>query len=263
MGLLSQGHLVETDRSGLVAEYAGQTAPKAHKKIDEALDGVLFIDEAYSLVAEKGDDPYGSEALQVLLKRMEDNRDRLVVILAGYPRPLEKLLRSNPGLLSRFSRHFSFPDYTAAELGQIFESLCRKNRYTFPLLTRVKLLLGFDRLFSCKDEHFGNGRLVRNIFERSVSRLANRISGLIPLTRELLTTLETEDIEMEDVPVEVWKDLDSESRMFRMVCPGCKHTSRVPQKYLGHKVNCKRCNLSFSADWGELVRDGSPVGGNA
>jgi len=102
MGLLAKGHLVETDRSGLVAEYAGQTAPKAHKKIDEALDGVLFIDEAYSLVAERGDDPYGAEALQVLLKRMEDDRSRLVLVLAGYPRPLERLLGSNPGPVVSF-----------------------------------------------------------------------------------------------------------------------------------------------------------------
>jgi hypothetical protein len=255
MGLLTQGQLIETDRSGLVAEFAGQTGPKSHKKIDEALDGVLFIDEAYSLVAEKGDDPYGTEALQVLLKRMEDDRDRLVVVLAGYPRPLEKLLRSNPGLSSRFSRHFSFPDYTASELGQIFESLCRKNRYILPPLTRVKLLLGFDYLLSCKDERFGNGRLVRNCFEQSIGRLANRISGIVPLTRELLTVLEPGDIEMENVPAEVWKDLDSGSRTFRMTCPGCHHTSRVPQKYLGHTVSCKRCSHGFSADWGEVAQD--------
>jgi hypothetical protein len=251
MGLLSQGHLVETDRSGLVAEYAGQTAPKAHKKIDEALDGVLFIDEAYSLVAEKGDDPYGSEALQVLLKRMEDDRTRLVVILSGYPRPLEKLLRYNPGLSSRFSRRYAFPDYSASELGQIFETLCRKNRYTLPSLCRAKLLLGFNYLLTHRDERFGNGRLARNIFEQSIERLANRISAIVPLTHELLTTLEAVDIEMEDVPAEVWKDLESESQVFRMSCPGCHHTSRIPQAYLGRKVNCKRCNLSFSADWGE------------
>src|SRR5262249_31610405 len=107
MGLLAKGHLVETDRSGLVAEYAGQTAVKTNKKIDEALDGVLFIDEAYSLVSDKkGDDAYGAEAVQTLLKRMEDDRDRLVVILAGYPKPITRLLRSNPGLSSRFSRQF-------------------------------------------------------------------------------------------------------------------------------------------------------------
>jgi hypothetical protein len=148
LGLLARGHLIETDRSGLVAEYAGQTAPKTHKKIDEALDGVLFIDEAYSLVAERGDDPYGLEAVQVLLKRMEDNRDRLIVMLAGYPAPIDRLLKSNPGLSSRFSRMLDFPDYSAAELGSIFESLCRKNRDTVSVLTRVKLLLGFQYLLA-------------------------------------------------------------------------------------------------------------------
>jgi hypothetical protein len=255
MGLLSQGHLVETDRSGLVAEFAGQTAPKAHKKIDEALDGVLFIDEAYSLVADKGDDPYGTEALQVLLKRMEDDRNRLVVILAGYPRPLQKLLRQNPGLSSRFSRQFAFPDYSAAELGQIFDTLCQKNRYTLPASTRAKLILGFDYLLRQKDERFGNGRLARNVFEKSIGRLANRISGIVPLTCELLTTLEAEDVEMEGVPDEVWKDLSSETLAFRIACPGCQHASRVPQAYLGRKVNCKRCKESFTAEWGEIATD--------
>jgi AAA+ superfamily predicted ATPase len=254
MGILSRGHLIETDRSGLVAEYAGQTAPKAHKKIDEALDGVLFIDEAYSLVAEKGDDPYGNEAVQVLLKRMEDNRDRLVVVLAGYPEPLERLLRSNPGLSSRFSRAFRFPDYSAAELGRIFEMLCTTNRYILPAATRVKLLLGFHYLLTHRDENFGNGRLVRNVFEQAISRLANRIATVAPLTREILTTLEPADIIMEGVPDELWKDLDK-PREFQVACPGCKQSSRLPQDYLGHKVHCKRCNQSFVADWGEIADD--------
>ncbi|MEO8495655.1 MAG: AAA family ATPase, partial [Planctomycetota bacterium] len=112
MGVLSKGHLIETDRSGLVAEYAGQTGPKTNQKVDEALDGVLFVDEAYSLVAESGDDPYGREAVQALLKRMEDNRDRLVVVLAGYPEEMDRLIRSNPGLSSRFNTKLTFEDYT-------------------------------------------------------------------------------------------------------------------------------------------------------
>src|SRR5262245_17493858 len=112
MGVLKKGQLIETDRSGLVAEYAGQTGPKTHKKIDEALDGVLFIDEAYTLIASDGEDPYGHEAVQTLLKRMEDDRERLVVILAGYPMEMAILLRSNPGLSSRFSRQLDFLDYT-------------------------------------------------------------------------------------------------------------------------------------------------------
>jgi hypothetical protein len=256
MGLLTKGHLVETDRSGLVAEYAGQTAPKAHKKITEALDGVLFIDEAYSLVAESGDDPYGTEALQVLLKRMEDDRGRLVVILAGYPRPLERLLRSNPGLSSRFSRNFLFPDYSAPELGRIFESLCRQNRYTLPAGTRAKLLLGFHYLLACRDEHFGNGRLARNVFEQAISRLANRITGVLPLTRALLTTLEPEDIAMEGVPDMVWDGLKCEGGTVHLECPGCHHASRFPQQFLGRKVHCRRCQTSFDADWGDIESEG-------
>ncbi len=255
MGLLEKGHLVETDRAGLVAEYAGQSAPKAHKKIDEALDGVLFIDEAYSLVAEKGDDPYGNEALQVLLKRMEDDRGRLVVVLAGYPRPLDRLIKSNPGLSSRFNRAFAFPDYSAAELGRIFESLCRQNRYVLPPVTRAKLLLGFDYLLKHRDEHFGNGRLVRNVFEQAIARLANRITGVLPLTRELLTTLRAEDVIMDKVPESVWQGLEAGAHTFRIECPGCHHSCRSPQEYLGHKVHCKHCQATFTADWGEVAAD--------
>jgi AAA+ superfamily predicted ATPase len=254
-GLLARGHLVETDRSGLVAEYAGQTAPKAHKKIDEALDGVLFIDEAYSLVAEKGDDPYGSEALQVLLKRMEDDRGRLVVVLAGYPKPLDRLLRSNPGLSSRFNRCFAFPDYSAAELGRIFDSLCQQNRYVLPAATRARLLLGFDSLLRHRDEHFGNGRLVRNAFEQAIARLANRIAGVLPLTRELLTTLEPEDVVLDGVPESVWQGLEGGAPAFRLECPGCRHGYTFPPQYLGQRVRCTACQASFTADWGEVATD--------
>jgi AAA+ superfamily predicted ATPase len=252
MGILARGHLIETDRSGLVAEYAGQSAPKSHKKIDEALDGVLFIDEAYSLVAERGEDPYGMEALQVLLKRMEDNRDRLVVVLAGYPEPMENLLASNPGLSSRFSRHFTFPDYTASELGHIFQSLSSKNRYELPALTRVKLLLGFQYLLDHRDEKFGNGRLARNVFEQAIERLANRIMGMAPLTRELLVTLEPDDILMPDIPEEIWHDLDSAVRSLRAICPFCQHSGSSSQNHLGKQIQCPACKKSFIFEWGEF-----------
>jgi len=253
MGILTRGHLVETDRSGMVAEYAGQSAPKSHKKIDEALDGVLFIDEAYSLVAERGEDPYGLEALQVLLKRMEDNRDRLVVVLAGYPEPMEGLLDSNPGLSSRFSRHFTFPDYTASELGRIFQTLCSKNRYELPALTRVKLLLGFQYLLDHRTEKFGNGRLARNIFEQGIERLANRIMGQVPLSRELLMTLEPDDILMPDTPDELWADLNSKECHFRAVCPACKHPGRASQNHLGKQIQCPACRQTFPFEWGEIA----------
>ncbi len=253
MGILKRGHLVETDRSGLVAEYAGQTAPKAHKCIDEALDGVLFIDEAYSLVAEKGDDPYGAEAVQTLLKRMEDDRDRLVIILAGYPRPIERLLRSNPGLSSRFSRTFRFPDYTARELGLIFQTMCDRDRYVLPPPTRARLLLGFRHLQSCRDEHFGNGRCARNVFERSIRRLANRLAAVAPLTRELLTTLRPEDIVMDGVLPASWPDLERGCRGFAVPCRDCGQTATVAGEQLGRAVLCAACNRKFVADWGEPV----------
>jgi hypothetical protein len=252
MGILKGGHLIETDRSGLVAEYAGQTAPKTNQRIDEALDGVLFIDEAYSLVAEGGEDPYGSEALQVLLKRMEDDRDRLVVILAGYPRPLRDLLRTNPGLSSRFGRTFDFPDYSAVELARIFATMCQRDRYQMPARTRAKLLLGFRYLLHRRDEHFGNGRLARNIFERSVRRLANRLAGIRPLTRELLTTLQPEDLVLEGVPPNCWSGLDSDAYCFQLACPGCRHGNRLPQKLLGQRVKCRQCGAEYQADWGEV-----------
>ncbi|MBI3465414.1 MAG: AAA family ATPase [Planctomycetes bacterium] len=193
LGILKRGHLIETDRSGLVAEYVGQTGPKTNKKVDEALDGILFIDEAYSLVAENGDDPFGAEAVQTLLKRSEDNRDRLVVILAGYTGPMDRLLHSNPGLSSRFSRRLEFPDYTADELCSILESLCGQNHYSLDEAARCKVAAGFERAVAARDEHFGNGRLVRNVFEDAIRRMANRIAEIVPLTHEILTTLEAED----------------------------------------------------------------------
>ncbi|HEV7999927.1 MAG TPA: AAA family ATPase [Planctomycetaceae bacterium] len=198
LGILKSGHTVETDRAGLVAEYAGQTGPKVNKRVDQALDGLLFIDEAYSLIAESGDDPFGNEAVQVLLKRMEDDRQRLVVVLAGYPRLMDRMIDSNPGLRSRFQRTFNFADYDADELVQIFESLCARGQYELTDPARVKLRTVFQTLVAGRDEYFGNGRLARNLFERAVGRLANRIVKIAPITRTLLTTFEEEDILLED-----------------------------------------------------------------
>jgi tellurite resistance protein len=251
MGVLPKGHLIETDRSGLVAEYAGQTAPKTKKRIDEALGGVLFIDEAYGLVAEASEDPYGREAVQTLLKRMEDDRERLAVVLAGYPEPMDLLLRSNPGLASRFSTQLAFADYQPSELGGIFQHLCDKNHYRVPGKTQARLLLGFRWLYEHRDEHFGNGRLVRNIFERAIRRLANRIAGVVPVTEELLSTLAPEDIELTDVPAEVLARAEDDGQRFLVICPGCRGKSRVPVGILGLTVKCKACDHRFTAAWGE------------
>ena len=177
LGILEKGHLVETDRSGLVAEYAGQTGPKTNAKIDEALDGVLFIDEAYTLIDSNGQDQYGREAVQTLLKRMEDQRDRLIVILAGYPHEMQKMIQSNPGLSSRVGTTMHFDDYSPEALCRIFDLIASKAKYTLPTESRRRLLRGFTYLYVRRDRHFGNGRCSRNSFERSVRRLANRLAS--------------------------------------------------------------------------------------
>lgn len=253
LGVLKKGHLVETDRSGLVARYAGQTAPLTHKKIDSAIDGVLFVDEAYSLVAEEGDDPYGSEALQVLVKRTEDDRHRLVAILAGYSEPMNRLIAANPGLASRFSTRLVFDDYTPGELGRIFQLMCDKNHYEIPAETQARLLAAFAWAYKHRDKHFGNGRLARNVFERAIRRLANRIAGVAPVTKELLTVLQPEDIEVDGVPASAVSPEAIAKLEFEMKCPGCGVSRRLQARHLGRRVQCKKCSTAFAANWPEVV----------
>jgi adenylate kinase family enzyme len=254
MGVLQKGHLVETDRSGLVAEYMGQTGAKTQAKINEALDGVLFIDEAYSLVARDGQDPYGNEAVQALLKRAEDDRHRLVVILAGYPDEMETLLRTNPGLSSRFNRVLSFDDYSSLEMARIFGSMCDKNRYKLAGGTRARLMLGLSELHRRRDRHFGNGRTVRNLFEQAIRRMANRIADIRELSAEQLMLLESEDVEFKDLPKGMMLETaDDGPWRFRVVCPECGHTSKSRGSYLGQKVRCPKCEHDFVADWGEPI----------
>ena len=252
LGILRKGHLVECDRSGLVAEYVGQTGPKTNKIIDSALDGVLFIDEAYSLLGEgQGGDAFGAEAVQTLLKRMEDDRRRLVVILAGYSRPMERLLRSNPGLSSRFSRRFEFPDYAAEELGRIFGRLAAEHRFQLPAAGRLRLLVGFHHLRDRRDEHFGNGRVARDTFEKAVRRLANRLADVAPLTEELLSTFEPDDIVLEGLDETALAGLAAACPHFRIACPGCQRSQRLPSEMLGQHVRCRKCQREFAVDWAE------------
>ena len=192
MGLLKKGHLVETDRSGLVGEYVGQTAPKTNAKIDEALDGVLFIDEAYSLVG--GENDYGAEAIATLLKRMEDNRDRLVVILAGYTDEIKEFIDSNPGLQSRFNRYIHFNDYSTAELLDIFKLNLKKSRYKIKRDAFELLEQKIACAVSGKDKNFGNARYVRNTFERIIQQQANRLAKQSSIVSEDLSLITKEDI---------------------------------------------------------------------
>ena len=199
LGILDKGQTVETDRTGLVAQFAGQTGPRTNERVDEALGGVLFVDEAYSLISENAEDAYGTEAVQTLLKRMEDDRDKFVVVLAGYPAPMQKMLRSNPGLSSRFQRTYRFADYSAKDLLRIYYVFCQKYHYRLPKPTRRKLLDGFDEQIRKKDEHFGNGRLARNVFEQSIRNMSSRVVNVAPLTREVLTTIQPEDVNFQAV----------------------------------------------------------------
>lgn len=193
LGILKKGHLVETDRSGLVAEYVGQTAVKTNKIIDKALDGVLFIDEAYSLV-QGGSNDYGTEAISTLLKRMEDDRDRLVVILAGYSDEMKQFIDSNPGLQSRFNRYINFVDYEADELKKIFMLNINKNEYKLSPEAEQKLKAVLTKAVEEKDKNFGNGRFVRNLFEKTIENQATRLSSVGNITNELLAAIEAIDI---------------------------------------------------------------------
>ncbi|MEM6798685.1 MAG: AAA family ATPase [Planctomycetota bacterium] len=253
LGVLDKGHLIETDRSGLVAEYAGQTGPKTNKRIDDAMDGLLFIDEAYSLVATNSEDPYGREAVQALLKRAEDDRQRLVVILAGYPSEMQTLLESNPGLSSRFNRTLEFVDYKPLELAQIFGLMCRQNRYELTAAARLKILLGLEWEYRRRDRHYGNGRAVRNLFEQAVRRMANRLAEDADITQEELVTLEAADIDFSRVTADAFAAVDESQLRLTLACPKCDHANVAPTSFLGKPVKCPKCDARFTADWGELA----------
>ena len=196
LGVLKRGHLVETDRAGLVAGYIGQTAAKVDEVVKAALDGVLFIDEAYSLARGGGEDKrdFGNEAIEALLKRMEDHRGRLVVIVAGYPDEMETFIKSNPGLQSRFNRYFHFEHYQPQELLDIFKLFAKKADFTPNEDAEEKLLFIFETLYEKRHSTFGNARVARNLFEQCIERQANRIVSIAPLTEEILMTLTEDDI---------------------------------------------------------------------
>ena len=195
LGVLKKGHTVETDRSGLIGQYVGQTAPKTDTVIQKAINGVLFIDEAYALVPEDATNDFGQEAIATLLKRMEDYRDSLVVIVAGYRDEMKKFIDSNPGLQSRFTRYIDFPDYTGGELYDIFCMYMRKNQYVLDDEASDYLKEAFDYVVAHKDRNFGNARFARNIFEKAIQQQANRLSGRKNLSKEELTELTLEDLQ--------------------------------------------------------------------
>lgn len=195
LGILSKGHMVETDRAGLVAGYVGQTAQKVKKVVNQALGGVLFIDEAYALASyNQTSNDFGPEAVATLLKLMEDHRDDLVVIVAGYPEKMRNFLHSNPGLESRFNKFIEFPDYSPQELTDILEYFASQYDYVLSNAARQKATKVFEAAYRLRDELFGNARFARNLFERAISKQASRIARAETITDEMLFTLEADDI---------------------------------------------------------------------
>lgn len=194
IGVLSKGQLIETDRSGLVAGYVGQTAIKTQEIVQKALGGILFIDEAYTLSSNESGNDFGKEAIDTLLKLMEDNRNDLVVIVAGYSEPMEKFLKSNPGIESRFNTFIHFEDYNFAELHKIFASFCKKYNYTVENEAEKLLLQYFQSMEMNKNENFANAREVRNIFENIIKNQANRLANETNISDKMLLEITIEDL---------------------------------------------------------------------
>lgn len=206
LGILSKGQLVEVDRSGLVAGYVGQTATKTTEVIQKALGGVLFIDEAYALNSSSEND-FGQEAIDTLLKAMEDNRDDLVVIVAGYDGLMDRFIHSNPGLESRFNRYLHFDDYTLDEMLAIFEMQCKKGCYELDEAAKEAVKAQIDKE-NTSSISFGNARGIRNIFERVLVAQANRLAAMENVTREDLLRITAEDVDLSDGAADAEKEQD-------------------------------------------------------
>jgi stage V sporulation protein K len=249
LGVLKKGHLIECDRSALVAEYMGQTAVKTNVVINSALDGILFIDEAYSLAKDYED--YGQEAIETLLKRMEDERDRLIVIVAGYTEPMERFINSNPGLHSRFSRFIQFPDYGPQELCRIFSQMCRKNGLTMISALKEKVLHHFAWLHQQRGESFGNARLVRNCFEAAINAQATRLAQAEKLDAQSLSTLLEEDL---DSPAEKSLQAYRKARStYTVRCPHCGEVYGWTPTLQITDAQCNKCKQIYNCEFGIIA----------
>jgi stage V sporulation protein K len=248
LGVLKKGHLIECDRAALVAEYVGQTAPKTNTVIDSALDGILFIDEAYTLAKDQED--FGQEAIDTLLKRMEDNRDRLIVIVAGYPAEMQTFINSNPGLHSRFTRFIDFPDYTPQELSRIFALMCHKNGLTLDRELREKILHHFTSSHRDRTLNFGNARLVRNCFEEVINNQATRLANSGDFDPRALVLLKAEDLR---TPAEADFEKYRKSRKGYVI--PCTHCGQVYSWTADLEIVeavCDKCGKIYNCEFGLL-----------
>jgi MoxR-like ATPase len=249
LGVLRKGHLIECDRAALVGEFVGQTAPKTNAIIDSALDGILFIDEAYTLSKERED--YGQEAIDTLLKRMEDSRDRLVVVVAGYPKEMERFINSNPGLRSRFNRYIEFGDYAPLELARILALMCRRNGLRLAPALKERVIGLFHAHHAARDEHFGNARLVRNCFETMITAQASRLVNGPPPDAAALALLVSEDLEW---PAGLSDVLPPPSqRRYRVLCPACGEVYKWAPDLGLDDAQCAKCHAIYDASFGDLL----------
>ena len=240
LGVLSKGHLVETDRSGLVAGYVGQTALKVQEKVQQSLGGVLLIDEAYALSPEDAGNDFGREAIDTLVKLIEDHRDDFIVVMAGYSEPMRRLLDSNPGLRSRFNRFIHFDDYSAEDLFGILELQCREHGYKLsePAAEYARSL--FAKMHENRGQDFANGRAVRNAFEQALAMHANRVGPLKDPSDEVLCTLQVEDLPGGKEHLE--------ATTLVVDCPRCGTKMRLPRGKGTLRATCPRCGEKTSVD---------------
>lgn len=254
--ILGSSNLVEADRASMVGGYVGQTAIKTREVIENATNGVLFIDEAYTLAKSGGQD-YGQEAIDTLLKQMEDLRDNLIVIVAGYPNEMATFIRSNPGLESRFTRYIQFDDYHVAELCQIFERMCLANEYKLTQEARGNLAILFNRAFVNRDKNFGNARFVRNAYELVLGNHSDRLASQDePMTKELLQTIEAEDLPFL-LADGINGPFDLSHSKWIAQCPKCEKVSRADLALIGQVVKCK-CGTRFRCPWWNLDKTTVP-----
>lgn len=250
LGILKKGHVVECDRAAVVAGYVGQTAIKTNAVIDSALDGILFIDEAYSL-AGRGETDFGQEAIDTLLKRMEDARDRLVVIVAGYNEEMQRFIAANTGLQSRFTNYIEFPDYSATDCCRIFHALANTNRITLSPKIKENLVLLFTTILRNKPQHFGNARFVRNLFEACVTAQASRLASANDFSPEALSLLDAPDLPNE------WSDEVGDAQRtlkhFQVDCGKCGAVYQWDGTLNMMEAECATCKSTFNAEFGYVV----------
>ncbi|PQO40073.1 AAA family ATPase [Blastopirellula marina] len=261
--LLKTPNVVECSRADLVGGYVGQTAIKTQEKIESALDGVLFIDEAYALSAGgEGErrDTFGSEAIDTMLKMMEDHRDRLVVIVAGYPRLMREFIETNPGLQSRFTRYIDFEDFDVADLCRIFEKFCADGEYSLSPHSRARASILFTLAHHERDERFGNARFIRNVFEQAIGLHSERVHQLPPeqITREVLMLLDGADIAMNTLRNIDAEQLDLSAARWHGQCESCQTSSSCKIDFLGQRVTCRKCQTAFTFPWWNLVANTIP-----